>query len=33
LTVHDKDGGTLSTNLLLIHDAKRITERFINEIT
>ena len=33
LTVHDKDGGTLSPHLLLIHDAKRVCERFIDQIT
>jgi hypothetical protein len=33
LTVHDKDGGTLSPHLLLIHDAKRVVQRFMDEIT
>ncbi len=32
LTVHDKNGCTLSPHLLLIHDPKLVVDRFINEI-
>lgn len=32
LTVHDRNGCTLSPHLLLIHDPKLVVDRFINEI-
>jgi hypothetical protein len=31
LDVHDKDGLLLDRNLLIVHDAKRVTERFLKE--
>ena len=31
LDVHDKDGLLLDRNLLIVHDAKRVTERFIKD--